>query len=242
MQTTDVVIAHPHAFFRHGLRAALDTQHDLYIAGDAGSGQEALVLIERIQPALLVVALDLPGAGGIEIARSAKRVSPATGIVALTQLEEPRVIVHALAAGIAAILPTSVGPTELIPVLRTVHAGDYPINDVVLARRDLATAVLATVRTYGESLPFFAPLTPREVAVLELVAAGRTNKEIGQVLCIGDQTVKTHVGSILEKLGVSDRTQAVIAAVRNKWITVALALAIGSTLAEQFAGWLGGGA
>lgn len=215
-----VVIAHPQPVVRHGLRGMLEMHPACVVVGEAASATDTLALAERHTPDVLVLGLDGTGLDGVEVARAVKRAAPSCGLVGIGTLTDPRRMVSALAAGMSAILPATVGSDELLPVCEAVHRGAYPINDVALGRQDVAHALLDTFRTHGDQLPVFSPLGRRELEVLELVAAGHTNKQIGAQLCVTERTVSWHVAGILRKLGVNDRAQAVLAAVRNGWITL----------------------
>jgi DNA-binding NarL/FixJ family response regulator len=167
--------------------------------------------------------MDLPGVNGLEVARAIKRSHPNIGIVLLSAEQDQTLMVRSLRAGVAAFLPRNVPWEELLKVLQLVRRGEYPINDMVLAMPSIAAAVLDEFRALsaeeqGENI--YSSLSPREIEVLELVAAGRTNKEIAVKLNISNQTVKNHISSILRKLAVNDRTQAVVFAMRRGWIKV----------------------
>ena len=132
-------------------------------------------------------------------------------------------MIRALRAGVAAYLPRNVPWEDLLKVLQDVRRGDYPINDVVLSQPSIAARVLTEFRSIMKDEDvenIYSPLSPREIEVLDLVAAGRTNKEIAVKLAISNQTVKNHISSILRKLAVNDRTQAVVYAMRRGWIKV----------------------
>jgi DNA-binding NarL/FixJ family response regulator len=134
-------------------------------------------------------------------------------------------VVKAIRAGVAAYLPRNITWPDLLEVLYQVRRGEYPINDLVLSLPDVAAQVLQAFRAMvvdEDTQSIYSPLSPRELEVLELVAAGRTNKEIAVRLDISNQTVKNHVSSILRKLAVNDRTQAVVYAMRRGWIKVVL--------------------
>ena len=169
--------------------------------------------------------IDLPGVNGLEVARAIKRTHPHIGIVLLSASMDGQQVVKAIRAGVAAYAPRNVSPEKLLRVLNQVRHGDYPINDLVLSLPDVAAQVLMAFRQMAvdeDTQSIYSPLSPRELQVLELVAAGQTNKEIAVQLDISNQTVKNHVSSILRKLAVNDRTQAVVYAMRRGWIKVVL--------------------
>ena len=223
MSKAGIVLVHAHPLFRQGLRYHLNEHLEFRITGEAGNGQQAIQLVDYTDPDIVLIEMDLPGVNGLEVARAIKRSHPNVGIVLLSAETDLQVMIKALRAGIAAYVPRTVPWEELLKVLQDVRRGDYPINDVVLKEPQIAALVLNEFRSLtadedGENI--YSPLSPREIEVLELVAAGRTNKEIAAKLAISNQTVKNHISSILRKLAVNDRTQAVVYAMRRGWIKV----------------------
>jgi DNA-binding NarL/FixJ family response regulator len=223
LSKSGVVLVHAHPLFRQGLRYHLAGHSEFRITGEAGNGQQAIQLVDYTDPDLVLIEMDLPGVNGLEVARAIKRSHPNIGIVLLSADQDEYVIIRALRAGVTAFMPHNVPWADLLKVLQYVRRGEYPINDLVLSMPNIAAAVLDEFRTLsaeeqGDNI--YSPLSPREIEVLELVAAGRTNKEIAVKLDISNQTVKNHISSILRKLAVNDRTQAVVFAMRRGWIKV----------------------
>ena len=136
--------------------------------------------------------------------------------------EDEDALFDAIKAGAAAFILKDVGPDDLVTIIRRVVAGEYLINDKVFSKPAVASRVLKEFRelaVYGqEAAPIFAPLSPREVEILDNIAQGMTNKQVAYALSISEQTVKNHMSSILRKLSVNDRTQAVVYAMRQGWI------------------------
>ena len=147
---------------------------------------------------------------------------PAAAIVVLSTEEDEDALFDAIKAGAAAFILKDIAPEDLVMIIRRVVAGEYLINDKVFARPAVASRVLKEFRelaVYGqEAAPIFAPLSPREVEILDNIAQGMTNKQVAYALSISEQTVKNHMSSILRKLSVNDRTQAVVYAMRQGWI------------------------
>jgi DNA-binding NarL/FixJ family response regulator len=174
-----------------------------------------------------VVLLDLalPPQSGIETMRRIKRELPASAIVILAADEDGDALVEALKADAAAFMERDVAPNELVPIIRRVAHGEYPINDRVFARPAVAARVLREFRelvvAVPAATPIFAPLSPRETEILDHVAQGASNKEVAFALSLSEQTVKNHMSSVLRKLAVNDRTQAVLYAIRQGWIRLA---------------------
>ena len=160
--------------------------------------------------------------GGIETTQRIKRELPSTGIIVLAANEDEDALFDAIKAGAAAFILKDVGPDDLVTIIRRVVNGEYLINDKVFAKPAVASRVLKEFRelaVYGqEAAPIFAPLSPREVEILDNIAQGMTNKQVAYALSISEQTVKNHMSSILRKLSVNDRTQAVVYAMRQGWI------------------------
>ena len=225
MSPTSIVLVHAHALFREGLRHHLANLPDYRIAGEASNGQQAIQLVDYTDPDLVLMEIDLPGVNGLEVARAVKRTHPHIGIVLLSASMDGQYVVKAIRAGVAAYAPRNISPDKLLRLLNQVRHGEYPINDLVLSLPDVAAQVLMAFRQMAvdeDTQSIYSPLSPRELQVLDLVAAGRTNKEIAALLDISNQTVKNHVSSILRKLAVNDRTQAVVYAMRRGWIKVVL--------------------
>lgn len=225
MSPTSIVLVHAHKIFREGLRHYLANLPDYRIIGEASNGQQAIQLVDYTDPALILMEVDLPGINGVEVARAIKRTHPHIGIVLLSASMDGQQVVKAIRAGVAAYQPRNIAPDRLLRVLNQVRHGEYPINDLVLSLPDVAGQVLMAFRQMAvdeETQSIYSPLSPRELQVLDLIAAGRTNKEIALQLDISNQTVKNHVSSILRKLAVNDRTQAVVYAMRRGWIKVVL--------------------
>lgn len=225
MSQTSIVLVHAHALFREGLRHNLAGLHDVRILGEASNGQQAINLVDYTNPDLLLMEIDLPGVNGLEVARAIKRNHPHVGVVLLSASMDGQQVVKAIRAGVAAFVPRNISWEKLQRVLRQVQRGEYPINDLVLSLPNVAAQVLQAFRQMAvdeDTQSIYSPLSPRELQVLELIAGGRTNKEIAAQLDISNQTVKNHVSSILRKLAVNDRTQAVVYAMRRGWIKVVL--------------------
>ncbi len=225
MSVISIVLVHAHTIFREGMRHYLANSPDYRIVGEASNGQQAIQLVDYTEPDMVLMETDLPGVNGLEVARAIKRSHPHVGIILISASMDGQQVVKAIRAGVAAYQPRNVAPDKLLRVIKQVRMGEYPINDLVLSLPDVAAQVLMAFRQMAvdeETQSIYSPLSPRELQVLDLVAAGRTNKEIALQLDISNQTVKNHVSSILRKLAVNDRTQAVVYAMRRGWIKVVL--------------------
>jgi DNA-binding NarL/FixJ family response regulator len=217
-----VLIVDDHALFRVGIRQILEREPDIEVVAEADDSRTALDAAFATSPDVILMDLSLPAPGGIDATQRIKRELPATGIIVLSTEENEDSLFDAIKAGAAAFILKDVDPDDLVLIIRRVMGGEYLINDKVFSRPSVASRVLKEFRelaVYGqEAAPIFAPLSPREVEILDNIAQGMTNKQVAYALSISEQTVKNHMSSILRKLSVNDRTQAVVYAMRQGWI------------------------
>ena len=195
-----VLIADDHAVVRQGLRTFLDLQDDIEVVAEASDGAEALAAAEQHAPDVVLIDLVMPNVDGIEAIRGLRERVPHTRAVVLSSFIDDEKLLPAVRAGAAGYLLKDVQPQELVAAIRTVHQGGALLHPRVASR------VLEELTT--------DPLTPREREVLALIGRGMSNKAIALELSLSEKTVKAHVSSILAKLGVADRTQAALYAVR----------------------------
>ncbi|HTF48647.1 MAG TPA: response regulator transcription factor [Pseudonocardia sp.] len=198
-----VLLVDDHELVRAGLRTFLELQPDMTVVGEAASGEQALALVAGVRPDVVLLDLVLPGMSGVETARRLRFAHPEVKVVVLTSFAGQDSVLPAVRAGVAGYLLKDVGPAELAEALRSVHAGGSPLHPTV------AATVLRQVNSGVD------PLTPREREVLRLIARGLSNRLIARELVLSEKTVKTHVSAVLAKLGVADRTQAALLAVRD---------------------------
>jgi DNA-binding NarL/FixJ family response regulator len=228
--TVKLLIVDDHPLFRQGVRFAITANDEVNIVEEASSGEEALQWLSAAQPNrepnVALVDLNLPGMSGLELTRQLRNTYPRIGVVILSVHENDEQAFNALQAGAAAYRSKEINPKDLIDILRRVAKGEYVINDVVLEEPKVASRLLSQFRSLPQDVsstpdadfPLFTPLSEREIEVLERIAAGGSNKEIADTLGISTQTVKNHISSILRKLSLNDRTQAVLYALRRGWI------------------------
>jgi DNA-binding NarL/FixJ family response regulator len=205
-----VLIADDHAVVRQGLRTFLELQDDIEVVADACDGEEAVSATFDGRPDVVLMDLMMPGLDGIEATRRILRERPATRVIALTSFLDDETVLPAVRAGAAGYLLKDVEPEQLVRAIRTVHGGEALLHPAATA------TVMRELADHAE--PAYEAdlgLTGREREVLALVARGLPNKLIARELGIAEKTVKTHVSSILAKLGVTDRTQAALLAVRR---------------------------
>jgi two-component system, NarL family, response regulator LiaR len=203
-----VMIVDDHAVVREGLRNFIGMLPDIEVVGEAEGGGQALELAAKARPAVALMDLVMPGMDGIEATRRLKAADPGLKVIVLTSFAEDDKLFPALKAGAAAYLLKDVGPRELAETIRAVARGETRLGPGVTQRLMGGLARGADRQPEDD-------LTDRELDVLRCIARGRSNKEIGVDLGISEKTVKTHVGSILGKLSLDDRTQAALYAVKR---------------------------
>jgi NarL family two-component system response regulator LiaR len=203
-----ILLVDDHAVVREGLRAFLELQEDFEIVGEAGDGEAGVREAERLRPDVILMDLVMPGLDGVRAMRALRETLPEARVIVLTSFTEDDRLLPAIQAGAAGYLLKDAQPAELARAVRAAHAGEALLDPAVAAR--LVDAIAEDSR--GEPRE---RLTPREREVLGLIAQGRPNKLIARELEISEKTVKAHVGRVLDKLGVSDRTQAALYAVRT---------------------------
>lgn len=217
-----ILIVDDHPLFRQGVRFALEAEPDIDVVGEAADGEQALDMATTLTPDVVLSDVNIPGPDGVEIARALKGALPNTSVILMTAYDDEGQLFNAIRVGAAAYFLKDLGPSELMDGIRRVSRGEYLINESVLSKPMLASRVLqqfADLASEGKEVePLFVPLSNREIEVLEQIARGNSNKEIARALKISDQTVKNHITSILRKLAVNDRTQAVVYAIRHGWI------------------------
>jgi DNA-binding NarL/FixJ family response regulator len=200
-----VLIVDDHAVVREGLRTFLELQDGMEVVGEAADGEEAIEVAERLRPDVVLMDLVMPKLDGVGAMRQLRERLPRTRVIVLTSFADDERLLPAVQAGAAGYLLKNVQPRELARAVRAAHAGEALLDPVVAARLVEAIAEPAG-QAHGD-------LTPREREVLTLICRGRPNKLIARELGISEKTVKAHVGHVLAKLGVTDRTQAAMVAV-----------------------------
>lgn len=222
MNRIQVLIVDDHPLFRRGVRWSMENEPDILVVGEATDGASAVQQADLLVPDVVLIDINMPQMNGLEVTRIIRRRHPQTAVVVLTMHEDDEQLFHAIRVGAAAYCTKDADSSHIIKLIRKVARGEYLINENVLSRPFLANRVLEQFRDLTQSEHaaegVFSPLTPREVEILDCVAQGNSNKEIARILNISDQTVKNHITSILRKLAVNDRTQAVIYALRHGWI------------------------
>ena len=193
-----------HSVVRQGLRMFLALDEELEVVGEAADGREAVRLAHELQPDVVLMDLLMPGMDGISATKAIRHSLPEVEVIALTSVLEDQAVYDAMRAGAIGYLLKDTQADELCAAIKAAAAGQVQLSPEAAARLMREVQAPESPET----------LTPRETEVLRLLAQGKSNKEIGTELVIGLKTVKTHVSSVLSKLGVSSRTQAALHAVR----------------------------
>lgn len=222
MNKISVIIVEDHPLFRQGVVDSFSLESDIEIVGVATNGMEALQIIRHLKPDVAVIDVNLPEMNGQQITRRIKAEKINTHVVLLTAYDDAEQILHAMQSGASAYCAKDIMPEELIDIVRVVSTGKYVVDSSVLDDEGLkiwlAQKIEGSSRTYSDPGDPFHPLSDREMEVLECVTLGMSNKEIALSLGISHQTVKNHVTAVLRKLGVEDRTQAAVYALRRGWV------------------------
>ena len=195
------MVVDDHFVVRMGLKSSIDLEQDMAVAMEASTGEQAVALYRQERPDIVLMDLQLPAMSGVEATRAICKEFPGAAIIMISTHDGEEDIYRSLQAGARTYLLKTAARNELIETIRAVHAGERRISPAVGAR--LAERMM------------HPDLTAREIGVLELIVKGRSNKEIAAELAIAEVTVKLHVGHILSKLGVNDRTQATTTALQR---------------------------
>jgi len=211
-----ILIADDHTLFRHGLRRILSDYDDLFVVAEAADGGEAVVLVERLQPDVVLMDVRMPGLSGPEATHRIRTAHPNTQVIMLTVSDRDEDLFASVKAGARGYLLKNAETAELIEAIRRVHAGEAVIAPPLAVRLLEEFGALAEQATAtSESVePAVDKLTEREVEVLRLVAQGLGNKEIADRLNLSEHTVKSHLRHILDKLHLRSRAHAAAYAVR----------------------------
>ena len=209
-----ILIADDHVLVREGTRRLLEAEPDIRVVAEAGDGATAITEAERLKPDVIIMDVAMPVMNGIEATRQIKARMPQVAVLALTAHDDIQYVMKLLEAGAAGFLLKDVRGRELVEAVRAVHRGETTLNPAIAAR---AQRLAAERRAITEERP---PLSDREMEVLQEAARGLPNKDIARRLSLSVRTVHTHLGNIFSKLGVGSRTEAVLLALRNGWISL----------------------
>ena len=210
-ESITVLLVDDHALVRQGVRAFLETQSDIAVVAEAGSGEEAVRLAAEQAPDVALVDLIMPGMDGVEATRRLKARSPSTNVVVLTSYHDDEHVFPAIRAGALSYILKEVGPNELADAVRKAASGEAVLHPRVAAR--VVRELHGARRELEPNV--YHDLSDRELEVLKLIAEGLSNAEISGRLFISEKTTKNHVSNILGKLHLADRTQAAVYAWRQ---------------------------
>ena len=216
MDKIRVLIADDHAFVREGTRRILEQEPDIQVVAEAGDGEQAVMLAADTMPDVAIIDVSMPRLDGIAATRQIKAMSPAVNILILSAYDDDQFVFSLLEAGAAGYLLKSVRGQEIIDAVRAVHAGESVLHP------SIARKVISRFAGAGKAEQKRPPdvLSEREMEVLKLVTRGLSNRDIARELCLSIRTVQGHLGSIFNKLKVSSRTEAVVHALKEGWITL----------------------
>ena len=201
-----ILIADDHALFREGIRALLSSYNDLEVAGEAADGSEAIEQVKKLRPDIVLLDIAMPGLGGLEATLELKKLFPDVKILILTQYANKEYLYRFLKAGVSGYVVKRAAGAELVAAIRAVYQGGTFLHP------DIAPAVIEGY--LGRAKPSenedpYENLTDREKQVLKLVAEGKTNKEIAELLAISVKTAMGHRAHLTEKLGIHNRTELI---------------------------------
>lgn len=225
MASIRVLVVDDHPVFRQGLRDVFATDPAIDVVGEASDSQEALQKALELRPDVILMDINLPGSSGLQATAQIQELLPDARVVMITGYDEPEQIFHSLRTGAVAFCSKDMPPESLIRTIHTVYEGNIVIQDQVFTELEAEEWVQKRVDRFGKRLTnrdgtSEASLTPREMEILEMICNGASNKDIARNLGISYQTVKNHVTAVLHKLGVKDRTQAVLYAIRREWFDI----------------------
>ncbi|RLC54054.1 MAG: DNA-binding response regulator [Chloroflexi bacterium] len=207
-----VLLADDQQLMREGLRVLLDLTPDIRVVGEAGNGAEAVERVQALQPDVVLMDVRMPGLDGVAATRRLHKACPDVKVIILTTFDDDEYVFEGLRAGAVGYLLKDVPSEQLAEAIRAAARGEAFIQPSV-ARKVVAEFARLTEREHRRrEQPLVEPLSARELEVLALVAEGLSNREIGERLFITPGTVKNHVSNVLAKLGVRDRTQAILRA------------------------------
>ena len=214
--TTRVVLADDELMVRAGLRLLLEGEADLEVVGEASDGRQAVAVVAQERPDVVLMDIRMPHTDGLSAAREVLQRSPSTAVVVLTTFDEDAYVDEALRLGVSGFLLKTSAPEQLLDAVRRAASGQALLDPAVTAR---VIAGYAASPAPAAPAPELERLTERETDVLRLVAQGLNNSEIAARLFLGEATVKTHFGRVLQKLGLRDRAQAVAYAYESGLVT-----------------------
>jgi NarL family two-component system response regulator LiaR len=213
-----ILIADDHAVVREGTRRILEQERDIEVVGEAGDGEEAVAMATGLKPDVAIIDISMPKMDGIEATRRIKAVCPSINVLILSAYDDDQFIFSLLEAGAAGYLLKSIRSHELLDAVRAVYSGESVLHPSI-ARKVLNHFVSTSGKPVEGTEPS-GMLSDREMEVLKLAAKGLSNQDIAEKLCLSIRTVQGHLGHIFNKLQVGSRTEAVVRALKEGWVTL----------------------
>ncbi len=217
MDKIRILLADDHAVVREGTKSLLEQEDDLEIVAEADDGKKAVQLAIRQRPDVVIMDFAMPKLNGIEATKQIKAIDPTIAVLVLTAYDNEQYIFAFLEAGAAGYLLKDVHMDELVKAIRAVHAGESILHPAIARKVINHFAQPPEKRSEEHAL---AQITERELEVLKLAAQGKSNREIALELSISVRTVQTHLGNIFNKIDVGSRTEAVVCALKQGWLTL----------------------
>ena len=215
MARISLLIVDDHPVIREGLRKMTALSPDLEVVGEAGDGQQALEKVQALRPNVVLMDVRMSGMDGVEATRRIRTEFPATEVIILSNYDEDRYVFEALRAGAKSYLLKDVSPDRLAEAIRSVARGESALDSGVMSR---LVSEFQSLSQRGQSGP--ERLTARELEILQCLVDGRSNQEIADLLVVSEKTVKSHLTSVYRKLDVRDRSQAIVAGIREGLVNV----------------------
>lgn len=216
-----IMIADDHPLLRQGIRNFLSLEPDFEIIGEAGDGEEAIAQAQSLRPDVLLLDINMPKATGVEVASRLKELCPEVRILALTIQDDENYIMKMIQSGAAGYLLKDVDPSMMVQAIRRIHSGESFVEPSLtkklfsgITSQEQKQAPLAPGMLEGDRL------SAREIEVLRLIGRGMSNAEIAHELFLSEKTVKNHLTNIFRKIQVTDRTQAVLFAIKHKIVNI----------------------
>jgi two-component system, NarL family, response regulator DegU len=225
--TTKIVIIDDHQLFREGVKRILDFEPSFEVVSEGDDGSEAIELVEKYQPDVVIMDINMPNTNGVEATSQLIEKYPESKVIILSIHDDENYVTHALKTGATGYLLKEMDADALIEAVKVVADGGSYLHprvthNLVKEYRRLSADENGPDK-YISKVEIRRPLhllTRRECEVLQLLADGKSNRGIGEALFISEKTVKNHVSNILQKMNVNDRTQAVVVAIKNGWVEV----------------------
>jgi len=215
MEKIRIILAEDHVVVREGIRKLIQGEDDMEVVGEAGDGEEAIELVSRVEPDVVLMDIAMPKVNGIEATRRIKESYPSVSILILTAYDNEEFIFALVEAGAGGYLLKNVHGRELLNSIRAVYDGESVLHPVIVEKifNHIEFEKGKTIRPEGNAI-----LSQRELEVLRLSEEGLSNKEVAEKLSVGIRTIQTHWRNIFNKIGVGSRTEAILYGLREGWI------------------------